>query len=159
MYLIEKFIFGIVWLISFISVWFIPKPKYRESSFIFLFTQLPAWIFGLLVVEFGLIEYPVRELYKSNATNFSFEYLVLPLICIFFNFYYPEGKGLYKKLVYYITILGVFTLLEFIVERNTLILKYIHWEWYTTFITMGLVIYFVRSVYKWFFKMSKPFSI
>jgi hypothetical protein len=159
MYFIERLILGLVWLISIVSIGFIPKQKYRQSSFIFFFTQMPAWIFGLLVVEAGLIEYPVREMHKANATSFTFEYLVLPIICIFFNLYYPENKGFYKKIHYYITTMGIFTYIEYLAERHTLLLSYIHWEWYTTFITMAIFVYFVRGVYKWFFKLSKPFSL
>jgi hypothetical protein len=159
MYFIERLIIGSVWIICFISIWFIPRQKYRQASFIFLFTQLPSWIFGLLVVELGYIEYPVRELHKANATSFTFEYIVLPLLCIFFNLYFPENKGFYKKITYYITFLSAFTLIESLTERYTLIIKYVHWEWYTTFVTMGIVIYLVRSAYKWFFNLSKPFSL
>lgn len=159
MYFKEKLIIISVWIISFISIWFIPKENYRQASVIFLIAQLPSWIFGLLVVEAGLIEYPVRELYRANATSFTFEYLVLPIICIFFNMYFPENKGFYNKVMYYLTILSIFTLIEYFAEEYTLILKYIHWQWYTTFITMGILIYFVRSVYKWFFNLGKPFSL
>ncbi|MDF2591669.1 MAG: hypothetical protein K0S75_1135 [Clostridia bacterium] len=158
MYFKERFIFAIVWMTCLISLWFIPKNKFREATFIFLFTQLPAWILGLAVVEADLIEYPVREFHKANGTNFSFEYFVLPFICIFFNLYYPNGKSHYKKLVYGISIIGIFTLVEYIAEKYTLILKYIHWEWYHTFLSMYIVIYLVRAVYKWFFKLKNPLS-
>jgi hypothetical protein len=97
MYSIERLIIGSVWLICFIYIWFIPKHKYRQASFIFLFSQLLSWIFGLLVVEIGWIEYPVRELHKANATSFTFEFLVLPIMCVFFNLYYPEGDRLSKR--------------------------------------------------------------
>lgn len=159
MYFIERILFVSVWLVSFISIWFIPKSKYRQVSFIFIFSQLPAWIFGLLVVEAGLIEYPVREFHKANATSFTFEYIVLPLICIFFNLHFPEDKGVYRRIIYYAAFLVPFTLIEYFAERYTLILDYIHWEWYITLITMSIFIYFVRSVYKWFYNIGKPFSL
>lgn len=159
MYIIERSIIGFVWLICFIFLLLIPKERYRQASFIFIFSQLPAWVIGLVVVEAGLIEYPVRELHKANGTSFSFEYLVLPTLFIYFNFYYPENKSFYKKVIYYISILGPFTLIEYLAEKYTLIIRYIHWEWYITFITMSVFIYFVRSVYKWFFKLDKPFSL
>lgn len=159
MYLKERIIFAIVWLICIISLWFIPRNKFREASFIFLFAQLPAWILGLAVVEANLIVYPVREFHKANATNFSFEYFVLPFMCIFFNLYFPENKSLIKRLFYYTSILSIFTLIEIIAEKYTGILKYVHWEWYYTFLSMWIVIYIVRVVYKWFFKLKKPLSL
>lgn len=159
MYLKEKVIIGLVWLICAISICFIPKNKRREASVIFLFSQMFAWILGLLVVEMGLIIYPIRELQKANSTSFSFEYLVLPVICIFFNIHYPEGKGLVKRLFYYVGIISVFSFCEYMAEKYTLILKYIHWELYYTFLSMFAVIYIVRVVYKWYYNMDKPFSI
>lgn len=159
MYILERLIISIAWLICFISLWLTTKQKYRQASFILILSQLPAWIFGLIFVEVGLIEYPVRELHKANATSFSFEYLVLPTLCTYFNLYFPENKSYCKKIIYYITFLTPFTLIEYFTEKYTLIIRYIHWEWYTTFITMGVFIYFIRSVYKWFFKLDKPFSL
>jgi len=159
MYLIERLIIGSVWLICLVSVIFIPKNKRREATAIMLFTQLHAWILGSLVVEAGLIKYPVRELSKANSSSFSFEYFVLPLICIFFNLYYPENKPLATKLLYYVKIVSAFTFTEVIVEKYTLVIDYIHWNWYYTFISMFFVIFIVRVIYKWFFHLEKPLSL
>lgn len=159
MYLIERLTIGSMWLVCFMSLWFIPKHKRRVASFIFLFAQMPAWILGLLVVEAGLIEYPVRELHKANATSFTFEFLVLPLLCVFFNLYYPEGASISKKLAYYIKILSIFTTVEYVVEKYTLVINYLHWEWYFTFASMGIVIYLIRAGYKWFFHKKNPLSL
>ncbi len=159
MYWLEKFILVSSWIIGFISLIFIPKNIRQQASFIFLFSQLPSWLFGLLAVEFGLLEYPVREFAKANGTSFTFEFLVLPIICVFFNIYYPEKRSFYKKIIYYITVLGPITLAEYFIEKYTLLLNYIHWEWYFTFITMVLFVYFIRAVYKWFFKLGRPFLL
>jgi hypothetical protein len=175
---IERFIFIAISIISISSVLYIPKEKARKALLSFMVFQATTWLVSIIlvqsgktsypvtlmgiwfiVVELGWIEYPVREFHKANATSFTFEYIVLPLICIFFNLYFPENKGLYKKTKYYITFLTIFTLIEYTVEKYTLIIKYVHWEWYTTFITMGMLIYFVRSVYKWFFNLNKPFPL
>ena len=159
MYLKERVIIGTVWLLCLISLRFIPKSKYREASFILLFAQLPSWILGLCVVEGNMIAYPVRLLWKANATNFCFEYLVLPFICIFFNVYYPNTKSTLRKVFYYFCILSGFTLVEMLVEKYTKILTYIHWQWFYTSISMFLLLYLVRIVYKWFFHLPRPFSL
>ncbi|MDF2893115.1 MAG: hypothetical protein K0R80_3482 [Clostridia bacterium] len=158
MYLKERLIIGMVWLICIVSIWYIPKNKRRDASVIFLIAQLFAWILGLIVVELGWIEYPVRLFAKANATSFSFEYFALPFMCVYFNIYYPHAKGLAKKVLYYISIMSSFTFLEYLAEKYTQILNYIHWAWYDTFISMCIVIYLVRVVYKWFFKLKTPLS-
>jgi hypothetical protein len=159
MHLLEKTIIAAAWIISFASILLIPREKSRDASFIFLLTQFPTWILGLSVVEFGWIQYPVRLFHEVNGTSISFEYTVMPFLCIFFNLYYPSNKSIHKKIYYYISILSIFTAIEYLAEKYTLILKYIYWHWYLTWISMFIVIYFVRAVYKWFFKLGKPLSL
>lgn len=106
-----------------------------------------------------MIDYPVRLFWKANATNFCFEYLVLPFMCIFFNLHYPDTKSTLRKVIYYLCILLGFTLLEVQVEKYTEILTYVNWYWFYTSISMLLLLYLVRTVYKWFFHLPKPFSL
>ncbi|MBB3113389.1 hypothetical protein FHS18_005501 [Paenibacillus phyllosphaerae] len=159
MYVIERIILGSIWGVTLISIFFVPKQLIRKASFIYFFTQLPAWLLGLLVVEIGWIQYPVREMHKANATSFSFEFLILPVICVFFNIYYPKDSRLSIKLLYYITTMGAFTLAEYFIEKYTLLIKYLQWDWYDTFLSMVIMVYAVRSVYKWFFREVKPLSL
>ena len=158
MYLLEKIIIYSVWVVGFLSLLFIPRHKFYEASFIFFFTQFPTWILGLTVVEFGLIEYPVRELSRANSTSFTFEFFIMPVMCIFFNLYFPKTKSVTQKILYYIVFILSFTFIELLAERYTQIIKYIHWHWYFTFISMVIVFYIIRVVYKWFFKLYRPLS-
>ena len=111
----------------FVSIWFIPKQKAAVASFIFLITQFFTWILGLVAVEFGLLEYPVRELSKANSTSFLFEFLALPFICIFFILKYPFNSPIRLKFVYYLAFTSVFTLIEVILEKYTMVIKYHSW--------------------------------
>lgn len=159
MYVLENVLIAMEWVICFVALWFIPKYKRREASFIFLNTQFLTWIFGLIVVEAGWIEYPVRLFPKANSTSFTFEYLFLPFICIFFNFYYPQDKKFYRRVLYYVIFLSIFTVIEFFVEKYTMMITYFHWRWYWTWISMFLTIYIIRTTYKWFFRMGTPFKL
>lgn len=159
MYWIERVILGSVWVICFISIWFIPREKAAKASFVFLVTQFFTWITGLTVVEFGWIEYPVHEFYKANATSFSFEYFVLPITTIFFILYYPKNKSIKSKILYYVLFSSLLTLFEFCLEKYTLLIKYNSWRWYWTWITVPVVFYGVRCVYKWFYKIKRIFAL
>ncbi|MEH7272491.1 CBO0543 family protein [Neobacillus vireti] len=60
---------------------FVPKNKIRHAPVIFLFKQVITWLFGLLVVEKNLIEYPFRLYFKkAYKGSFCFEYFFLPCI-------------------------------------------------------------------------------
>jgi hypothetical protein len=152
MHLVEKIFLITSWTLVFISVWFIPKEKAAHASVIFLITQLFTWICGLIVVESGWLEYPVRELAKANATSFSFEYFTLPVITIFVVLYYPRHKPVRIRLFYIGAISSVLTTTEYFVEKYTLILHYHTWRWYWTWISVTLLFYLVMYIYRWFFK-------
>lgn len=159
MYLIEKIILASAWVIGFIAIRFIPREKASKASFIFVLTQFFTWILGLFAVEFACLDYPVRELSKANATSFSFEYFVLPVITIYFVLNYPHNKPFKSRLLYYAIFSSAFTLIEYFLERYTLIIKYHTWRWYWTLVSMSLVFYIVKVIYKWFFKIKRIFSI
>ncbi len=159
MYLIEKITLSSAWVISFISIWFIPRKKASQASLIFLITQFFTWILGLFIVEFACLDYPVRELSKANSTSFSFEYFILPIITIFFVLHYPYNKPFKSRVLYYIIFSSAFTLIEHYLERYTLIIKYHSWKWYWTWISMSLLFYVVMAIYKWFYKIKRIFSI
>ncbi len=146
----EKIFLIVSWAIIFIAVWFIPGKKAARASVIFLITQLFTWVLGLVVVEYGWLEYPVRELSRANATSFSFEFFTLPVIAIFLILYYPAHKPVTKRVFYVLAFSSVLTLAEFFVEKYTQIIEYHSWTWYWTWISVTCVFYAVMVIYRWF---------
>ncbi|MFB9329399.1 CBO0543 family protein [Paenibacillus aurantiacus] len=129
------------------------KDKLREATIIFLFKQTMTWSFGLLVVEWGLIEYPIREFVKANATSFSFEYFIYPALCVIFNLHYPTGAK-WKKWAWFLAFPTAMTILEVEIERNTELIHYVHWNWCYTWVTL-LTTYFMSRVYfLWVYRHS-----
>lgn len=144
------------WILTIILlIRFIPRNKIREAELAFLFKQLITWVTGLAVVELGLIEYPVRLFPYANKTSFSFEYFIYPSMCAIFNVNYPEKKGAFGQFMYYFSYCTALTIIEVIVERYTEIIKYIHWNWLITWITLYLTFYMTRKYYIWFFKLNE----
>jgi hypothetical protein len=134
---------------------FIPKNKIREAHVAFFFKQLLTWLLGLLVVELRLIEYPVRLFSYANKTSFTFEYFIYPSLCAIFNVHYPEKKSAFGQFMYFFYYCTTITILEIYVEKYTNILKYIHWNWYITWITLFITFYATRKYYVWFFKLNR----
>ncbi len=144
------------WILTIILlIKFIPKNKIREAHVAFLLKQLITWILGLLVVQLKLIEYPVRLFPYANKTSFTFEYFVYPSICAIFNVNFPEKKNLLGKFMYYFYYCTTITCLEVLVEKYTNILKYMHWTWYLTWITLFITFYITRKYCIWFFTPMK----
>jgi hypothetical protein len=149
-------IIAIAWILTivFLAI-FIPKDKIREALVAFLFKQLITWITGLAVVELRLIEYPVRLFSYANRTSFSFEYFIYPSICAIFNVNYPKDKSFFRQFRYYFYYCTSLTFVEVVVERYTHILKYVHWTWYITWITLFITFYLTRKFYIWFFRIKQ----
>lgn len=152
--LLEKIILYFVTLFFPFLFWkFIPRSKRRHAQVAFLFKQFLTWFSGLIVANLGLIEYPVRFFPAVNKASFTFEFLAYPVICAFFNVYYPENKSKLVKIAYFLSYACTLTAIELILESYTQLIKYIHWSGYLTWITLLLTLYISRIYYRWFFKI------
>ena len=141
-------------LTIFMLILFVPKNKFRKAQVIFLFKQLMTWILGLTVAQFGLIEYPVRAFAYATKSSFCFEYFIYPALCVVFNLHYPEGKSLPRQFMHFFYFCTIMTILEVLCERYTNIIKYIHWDWYLTWITLFTTFFLSRKYYVWYFKLK-----
>lgn len=151
----DLFILAAAWIITMILlVIFTPRDKIREAALIFLFKQTITWSVGLVVVELRLIEYPAREFSLATRTSFTFEYFVYPALCVIFNLHYPEGKSFFRQFAHFFYYCSSMTLIEMLIERYTNIIRYIHWSWYTTWITLFMTFFASRHFYKWFFRLK-----
>ncbi|WP_345774222.1 CBO0543 family protein [Cytobacillus sp. S13-E01] len=150
----DKSILVSTWIIS-LLLWllFVPREKFREAQVSFLFKHIITWLFGLLVVKFNLIEYPVRFFKRVNKTSFTFEYMVYPTLCALFNLYYPDRKNNFIKGLYYILHSSLITVFEVYAVKYTKLIRYKNgWKWYWSFTTIMLTYYVSRLYHKWFFK-------
>jgi hypothetical protein len=133
-------------------LFFIPKNKFRLAIVAFLFKQAITFLLGLLTVELGRIEYPVRLFASINRSSFTFEYYVFPVICAAFNVWYPNHRSRIFQLGYYASFCSVMVFLEVLLEKNTDLIHYINWDWYYTWITLFLSFFLVKLLCDWFFK-------
>jgi hypothetical protein len=148
---IEWWILLSVWVAATGILFFIPKNKIRLAVVAFLFQQIITFLIGLVVVEFGLLEYPVRLFPTVNRTSFTFEYYAFPVICAAFNVWYPNDRSILIQVGFYVGFSSVLTIAEVILEKYTSLIHYIQWEWYTSLITIGLALYIAREFCVWFF--------
>lgn len=139
---------------SFLIVRFVPKEKIREAQLIFFFKQVLTWLFGLIVVEMGLIKYPYRLFFKkASKSSFSFEYFIYPALSVLYNLHYPEKSKFLIRILFNTFYPSIITLLEIIALKYTRLIKYEkNWTWYWSFISMFITNYLSRLYFKWFYK-------
>ncbi|URZ03192.1 CBO0543 family protein [Clostridium felsineum] len=142
-------------LIIFLLFRFIPKDKIREAHVAYLFKLVITWPVGLMVAEYKLIEYPVRNFAYATRANFLFEFFLYPSICTLFVVNYPERESTFHKFMYYFYYCTLLTIVEIFQERYTNVLTYIHWSWYITWSTFFITLFLAQKYNKWFFSKVK----
>jgi hypothetical protein len=149
---IETIILALAWIITtVVLVLTVPKNNIREAILIFFFKQLITWVAGLAVAELRLLEYPVRSFPYATKASFDFEYFIYPAVTVVFNLKYPEGKSRFRQFLHYFNICTILTLIEVLCEKFTKIIIYVHWAWYTTWLTCFITLYMSRKFYFWYF--------
>lgn len=152
---IEWWLLLSVYLVATGILFFIPKNKIRLAVVAFLFKQVITFLMGLVTVELDLLEYPVRLFTSINRTSFTYEYYAFPVTCAAFNIWYPNGQSTLIQIGYYVGFCTVLTIIEVIFEKYTLLIKYINWEWYITWVTICLSFYLTRLFCIWFFAKGR----
>lgn len=130
---------------------FIPRKMIRVATAGILFKQIITWSLGIFTVELGLLDYPIRLFEEVNRTSFTFEYIVYPAICAIFIVHYPEHKGKLYRFGYYAIYCTILSGIEIILEHTTQLIRYIHWDWYWTWISLLITFGISRQFYKWYF--------
>ncbi|AET68202.1 hypothetical protein Desor_2655 [Desulfosporosinus orientis DSM 765] len=98
---IERFILFSITAISLASLFYIPKEKYRQALVSFLIFQAFTWPGTILLVQFGKIEFPVREFTQATQVGFTTNYLFYPMIFVWFVIMYPSKACLTKRFLHY----------------------------------------------------------
>jgi hypothetical protein len=148
---IEYLIIFNAWIISaFLVVLSVPRDKIRDAFIIFLFKQMLTWFLGFMVVQYRLLEYPVREFAYAARNSFSFEYFIYPAMCVVFNMWFPKKRSL--AILWYLLFPSWMSTVEYFLEKYTKVIYYIRWEWYYTWISLLITFYLTRQFYLWFFR-------
>lgn len=119
------------------------KPPIKNWILIFSLSSIFSTFFGVLVVEEKMLEYPVRFLSTYFSSSLLYEYLLFPVVCIYFyqTTYRSRYLNIVLQCIFYTTAL---TIIEFFIERYTELIKYHTWTWEYTFLSTFLLMMFIR---------------
>lgn len=106
---IERFIIVAMTAMSIASFLYIPKAKYRLALISFLISQATTWPSSLILVEIGLIEYPVRVFTRATRGNFLLMFLFIPTIFTWFILIFPYHASIVRKILHYFIFASIFT--------------------------------------------------
>ncbi|RBW67948.1 CBO0543 family protein [Bacillus taeanensis] len=141
----------ILWalLIIGISLFFfsLRKPPLKDWLLMFLLSANITTFLGVLVEGEEMLHYPVKFLSDHFDTSILYEYVLFPVICIYFyqTTYHAAYRGIVGQALVYTAAL---TIVEVGVERYTNLLHYHTWTWVHTFISVFLLMLFLRFMMK-----------
>lgn len=121
------------------------KPPIYHWLFTFLLTSYCSTFIGVIVVEKGMLEYPIRLLADYFESSILYEYLLFPVVCVYFHqtTYNASYKIWFLQAFCYNTF---FTIIEVILEHYTNLVEYHTWTWLYTFISTFILMIIIRTI-------------
>lgn len=117
----------------------------------FLLKAVITSFIGVIVIEEGLLIYPIRFLPQYFDGNILYDYLLLPVVCIYF-YQFTHRAGLAKIFAVGVLLAVVMTMLESWFAANTNLIQYYSWTWVHTLVTVFLTLIIVRFAVKGLYK-------
>ncbi|WP_226038226.1 CBO0543 family protein [Aquibacillus saliphilus] len=133
-------LFGSVFLLFALN----KRPR-KDWLIVFLLKTVISVFFGNIVAANKWLEYPDRLLPNSFKGSVLFEYLLFPLICVYYNqtTYKSKLPGMiYQSFLYSIPM----TIVEIFLEKKTQLINYKKWRWYYTLFSLSGTFLLVRGL-------------
>lgn len=121
------------------------KGPIKDWFLVYLFKTIITTLIDGPVVKKKLVKYPYRFFAASFDTNIIFDYVLFPLLCVFYSQFTYKLKLL--KTVLSVFIFSVpMTVIQVWLERNTRLVKYSrNWSWFHTLAVLTVTFWTSRG--------------
>ncbi|XQY91393.1 CBO0543 family protein [Metabacillus sp. HB246100] len=130
------------------------RENLKENLLIFFLKGYLSSFIATVLVKNKNISYPIRLMPKYFSISVVFDYLLFPILCIFFNQTSLNSRPLmivFQSLLYSMPM----TILEVLFEKYTDLIKYKHhWNWLITYSTLTTTLLVVRVFISFTRKLS-----
>lgn len=136
-----------MWLLLIIGILLLilsfKKSPIKEWILVFLLSSYFSTFLGVIIVEEEMLAYRVRFLSKHFDSSLLYEYLLFPVVCIYFyqTTYHSKYPSIILKCAIYTSAL---TIIEVIIEKYTNLIEYLTWTWMNTLFSTFFLMMFVR---------------
>ena len=121
------------------------REKLKDWLLIFFLKGYIASFLDQIIVKKKRISYPVRFMSKYFDSSLLFDYLLFPLLCVFYN-RTSEKSNLHSIFLQSFIYTTPMTVLEVILEKKTNLIRYKkNWNWLITYLTLVTTFLFVRG--------------
>ncbi|NQX66925.1 hypothetical protein HQN90_12415 [Paenibacillus alba] len=153
----ERNLLLLVWFVSIATIYFlVPRAKAHEFVLCFLVCQAVGWIVEVLLVQFDLVAYPLREFPKASDLNITFKVVWTPVASGLYYIYRPRVNKL-TKCFYFAVWISLLTLIDGMLAAKTKLVDYVHFHWSLMAIVYSIIFLSVRGLASWFFRDRKVF--
>ena len=131
------------------------REKLKDWLLIFFLKGYISSFLDQIIVKKKRISYPVRFMSKYFDSSLLFDYLLFPLLCVFYN-RTSEKSNLHSIFLQSFIYSTPMTVLEVILEKKTNLIRYKkNWNWLITYLTLVITFLFVRG----FIAIIRKFNI
>ena len=131
------------------------REKLKDWLLIFFLKGYISSFLDQIIVKKKQISYPVRFMSKYFDSSLLFDYLLFPLLCVFYN-RTSEKSNLHSIFLQSFIYSTPMTVLEVILEKKTNLIRYNkNWNWLITYSTLVVTFLFVRG----FIAIIRKFNI
>ena len=131
------------------------REKLKDWLLIFFLKGYISSFLDQIIVKKKHISYPVRFMSKYFDSSILFDYLLFPLLCVFYN-RTSEKSNLHSIFLQSFIYSTPMTVLEVILEKKTNLIRYKkNWNWLITYSTLVVTFLFVRG----FIAIIRKFNI
>ena len=121
------------------------REKLKDWLLIFFLKGYISSFLDQIIVKKKRISYPVRFMSKYFDSSLLFDYLLFPLLCVFYN-RTSEKSNLHSIFLQSFIYSTPMTVLEVILEKKTNLIRYKkNWNWLITYSTLVVTFLFVRG--------------
>ena len=131
------------------------REKLKDWLLIFFLKGYISSFLDQIIVKKKHISYPVRFMSKYFDSSILFDYLLFPILCVFYN-RTSEKSNLHSIFLQSFIYSTPMTVLEVILEKKTNLIRYNkNWNWLITYSTLVVTFLFVRG----FIAIIRKFNI
>ncbi|WP_230632834.1 CBO0543 family protein [Paenibacillus athensensis] len=153
----ERNLLLLFWFVCITTIYFlVPRAKAHEFVLCFLACQAVGWIVEVLLVQFDLVAYPLREFPKASDLNITFKVVLTPVASGLYYIYRPGGNNL-TKFFYFAAWISLLTLIDGLIAANTELVDYVHFHWSLMAIVFSIIFLSVHGLASLFFRDRKVF--
>ena len=120
------------------------REKLKDWLLIFFLKGYISSFLDQIIVKKKHVAYPVRFMSKYFDSSILFDYLLFPILCVFYN-RTSEKSNLHSIFLQPFIYSTPMTVLEVILEKKTNLIRYKKkWNWLITYSTLVITFLFVR---------------